>query len=111
MLELCSGLTLRTGNVSEEDFLTKSCPYCEVLRALSRARPDRICFLESSVWQLCGGWIGCERQPAGQGQAISTAQVTDGEVRIRPVAMACEGGGVAGVGRLIGLGKGGPSET
>lgn len=97
-LKLCSGHTLRAGNASKEDFLTKSCPYCEALRALSRGRPDRICFLESSVWQLCGGWIGCERQPAGQGQAISTAQVTDGEVRIRAVAVGCEGGGVASMG-------------
>lgn len=98
MLKLRSGLTLRAGTFSEKDFLTKSCPYCEILRALSRTRPVRVCFLESAVWQLCGGWIGCERQPAGQGQAISTAQVTDGEVRIRPVAMGCEGGGVAGIG-------------
>lgn len=65
------------GNISEEDFMTKSCQYYE---GSEQRKPDGICFLESAAWQLCGGWMGCERQPAGQGQAISTAQVTDGEV-------------------------------
>lgn len=39
--------------------------------------------------------MGRERQPAGQGQVISTAQVTDGEVEIRAVAIGWEGGRVA----------------
>lgn len=47
--------------------------------------------------------MGCERQPAGRGQAVSTAQVTDGEVRIRAVAIGWEGGRVAGMGRLTSL--------
>lgn len=55
--------------------------------------------------------MGCERQPAGQGQAISTAQVTDGEVGIRAVAVGWGGGRVASMRRLTGLGRGGSSET
>lgn len=53
--------------------------------------------------------MGCERQPVGQEQAIST--VTDGEVRFRAVAVGWGGGRVASTGRLTGLGRGGPSEA
>ena len=31
----------------------------------AREGSDRICVLESSVWQLCGGWMEGKRRPTG----------------------------------------------
>lgn len=46
---------------------------------------------EKAVWQLCGGWIGvCHQRVRGsqlaREEAVSAAQVTDGEAWIKAVA-------------------------